>query len=73
MQTGKVKWFDAQKGYGFIVPDDGSPEIFVHCSAVRYGKKLNEGDAVEFEIENGQRGPKAVHVRLTTNPALNQP
>lgn len=66
MITGKVKWFDAQKGYGFITRDDGAEDVFVHCSAVRYGKKLNEGDKVEFEIENSPRGLKAKSVRLLT-------
>lgn len=64
LKTGTIKWFSAEKGYGFIVRDDGQADIFVHASGVRYGKKLNQGDRVEFEITNGQRGPKAVHVRV---------
>lgn len=69
MQTGKVKWFDEKKGYGFITQDNGT-DLFVHVAQLRYGNKnLNAGDAVEFEIENGTRGPKAVHVRLANQTA----
>jgi CspA family cold shock protein len=70
MQTGKIKWFDAKKGFGFIVRDD-APDVFVHGSAVRYGTKLNQGDLVEFEIENSQRGERAARVRLI-QPAAQQ-
>jgi CspA family cold shock protein len=56
MQTGKIKWFDATKGWGFIYAADGA-EIFVHGSGVRFGqgRKLQPGDRVEFEIEQGGR------------------
>jgi CspA family cold shock protein len=63
--TGTVKWFDVNKGYGFIVRDDGQADVFVHASAVRFGRKLEKSDRVEFEITNGQRGAKAANVRLT--------
>jgi CspA family cold shock protein len=70
MQTGKVKWFDEKKGWGWIIRDDKQPDIFVHISAIRYGSKnLKTGDAVGFEIEHGTRGPKAVHVRLANQTA----
>ena len=58
MSTGKVKWFNAQKGYGFIEPEDGSKDVFVHISAVeRAGLRgLNEGQSVSYELERGQGG-----------------
>ncbi len=60
---GKVKWFNAAKGYGFIGREDG-PDVFVHYSAIQSEgyKNLQEGDEVEFEIEPGQKGPQAVRV-----------
>ena len=58
MNTGTVKWFNAMKGYGFIAPDDGSKDAFVHISAVeRAGLSiLNEGRRVSFELQRGQNG-----------------
>jgi CspA family cold shock protein len=58
MSTGTVKWFNGQKGFGFIQPNDGSQDIFVHISAVeRAGlKSLNEGQTVSYDLEQGQRG-----------------
>ena len=58
---GTVKFFNEMKGFGFIAGDDGK-EYFVHQSALGEGVRLNEGDAVEFESEQGGRGPKAVNV-----------
>jgi cold shock protein len=58
MSTGTVKWFNAQKGYGFIQPDDGSKDVFVHISAVeRSGiDNLSEGQKLSFEVQRGQQG-----------------
>ena len=58
MPTGTVKWFNPTKGFGFIQPTDGSSDVFVHISAVeRAGmRSLNEGQKLDFELENGQRG-----------------
>ena len=64
MAQGKVKWFSDQKGFGFITPDDGSRDVFVHHSAIQgVGfKTLAEDDAVEFDTEEGPKGPRAVNV-----------
>ncbi len=61
--TGTVKWFNSEKGYGFITTDEGK-DIFVHFSAIQSEgfKTLNEGDKVEFEVTEGDRGPQAVNV-----------
>ena len=64
MATGPVKWFNASKGYGFISPDDGSKDVFVHFSAISGTgfKSLTEGAKVEFEVEDGPKGPQASNV-----------
>ncbi|HVA14007.1 MAG TPA: cold-shock protein [Stellaceae bacterium] len=58
MPIGTVKWFNSQKGYGFIQPDDGSKDVFVHISAVEAAGlgSLNEGQKLSFDIERGQQG-----------------
>ena len=58
---GTVKFFNAGKGFGFIAADDGK-EYFVHQTALAEGETLNEGDVVTFDVEEGDRGPKAVNV-----------
>jgi len=69
--TGKVKWFSNQKGYGFIT-QDGGKDVFCHFSAIvsEGYKSLNEGDAVEFEVTQGNKGEQAANVSLLT-PATN--
>ncbi|MEH7355883.1 cold-shock protein [Neobacillus drentensis] len=64
MEKGKVKWFNGEKGFGFI-EREGGDDVFVHFSAIQGEgyKTLDEGQEVTFEIENGQRGPQAVNVR----------
>jgi len=65
MARGKVKWFNDAKGYGFITPDDGSSDLFVHFKEIQASgfKSLKEGDAVEFDVTKGQKGPAAANVR----------
>ena len=65
MAQGTVKWFNSEKGYGFIAPSDGTPDVFVHYSAIQSDgyKSLDEGASVEFEVTQGQKGPQAENVR----------
>src|SRR5579864_8946860 len=65
MAVGTVKWFNATKGFGFIAPEDGSSDVFVHQSDidVQGYRELAEGQRVEFSVEAGQKGPKAAKVR----------
>ena len=65
MATGTVKWFNADKGYGFIAPDDGTADVFVHFSAIAASgyRSLAENQKVEFDTTQGQRGPQAENVR----------
>ncbi|MDE2089214.1 MAG: cold-shock protein [Gammaproteobacteria bacterium] len=66
MITGTVKWFNATKGFGFIAPEDGSKDVFVHHSAIAGSgfKTLAEGQKVKFDVEQGPKGPSAVNVQL---------
>ncbi|QXH80916.1 cold-shock protein [Pseudomonas salmasensis] len=65
MVTGTVKWFNAEKGFGFIKRDDGSADIFAHFSQIQSDgfKSLDEGQKVEFEVLPGTKGPQAVNIR----------
>lgn len=64
MPTGVVKWFNEAKGFGFISPDDGSRDVFVHFSAIQSNgfRKLEEGQKVQFDVVDGAKGPNAQNV-----------
>jgi cold shock protein len=68
MSTGKVKWFNESKGYGFIEPDGGGRDVFVHYSAIQGEgyKTLSEGQPVEFDVTQGDKGPQAANVLKTS-------
>ena len=65
MATGTVKWFNAEKGFGFIAPDDGSEDVFAHFSAIQSSgyRSLDENQKVEFGVEQCQKGLQATHIR----------
>ena len=62
MSKGTVKWFNTDKGFGFIAPDDGGKDLFVHHSEVQEHAVLNDGQKVEYEVGEGQKGPCAKNV-----------
>lgn len=66
MATGTVKWFNAEKGFGFIAPDDGSADVFAHFSAINSSgyRSLDEGAKVKFETTQGQKGPQASNITV---------
>jgi CspA family cold shock protein len=66
MATGTVKWFNASKGFGFITPDDGSPDVFAHFSSIDGTgyRELTEGQKVDFDVEQGPKGPQAKRVKV---------
>lgn len=65
MTTGTVKWFNAEKGFGFISPDDGGPDVFAHFSAIDASgyRSLDENQKVEFDVTQGPKGPQAANIR----------
>ena len=62
MATGTVKFFNTEKGFGFITPDDGGKDVFVHSSGL--SSQIKEKDKVDYEVEDGKKGPNAVQVRV---------
>jgi CspA family cold shock protein len=66
MATGTVKWFNGDKGYGFITPEDGGKDLFVHFSAIQSQgyRSLDEGAKVEYEPQEGEKGPQAANVTV---------
>jgi CspA family cold shock protein len=66
MATGNVKWFNESKGFGFITPEDGSKDVFVHFSAIASEgfRTLAEGQQVTFDVEDGPKGPQAINVTV---------
>ncbi len=66
MATGTVKWFNADKGYGFIAPEDGSADVFAHFSAITGGgfRSLNENDRVSYDVTQGAKGLQAANIKV---------
>ena len=66
MATGTVKWFNKTKGFGFIVPDEGDKDVFVHASAVKKAglKRLEGGQKISFDIEDSDKGPNAINLKV---------
>ena len=68
MSSGTVKWFNNKKGFGFITPENGGSDVFVHFSAITMDgfKSLSEGQKVDYEVESGDKGEQAVNVQITS-------
>ena len=75
MASGRVKWFDSKKGFGFIEAAELEKDVFVHHSGIAGDgyRHLKEGDKVDFDIEETDKGPQAINVRLTEDPAQQDP
>ena len=67
MPTGTVKWFNADERYGFILPDEPGPEIFVHQSQILSGQPLREGQEVRYEVQTSPKGPLAICVEIAAS------
>jgi CspA family cold shock protein len=69
MATGTVKWFNASKGYGFIIPSEGGADVFAHFSAIEMEgyKSLKQGQQVEYEVQEGPKGPQASRIRAVAD------
>jgi len=63
MPTGRVKWFDTRQGYGYIIPDEGGPDLFVHHSEVKCEPPIDEADRVQYDVRTSPKGPIALNVR----------
>ena len=65
MANGKIKWFNMKKGYGFIEPENGEKDVFIHASAVKAAgfRYLSEGDKISFDLEDGPKGPNATNLK----------
>ncbi len=74
MPTGKVKWYNEQRGFGYVQPDEGGPDVFVHRSVIQPedARPLSEGQAVDYELEAGPKGPRAVSLRCTGSSRMGQ-
>ena len=74
MSTGTVKWFNNAKGYGFVTPDDGNQDVFIHFSAIEMDgyKTLKEGQKIQFEVSEGPKGLHAAHVQEAPGAAVSE-
>jgi CspA family cold shock protein len=74
MACGKIRWFSPSKGYGFIIPEDGTDDVFIHYSQLSKNEKrqLSKGDEVVFDYADGEKGPKAINIEIKPNKHILQ-